>query len=64
MSKEYDVRATIIYGLHAGQTAKQILEFNNIPQRTVYNMKRVYDAENNVTPAREKHNNHKYCTNL
>ena len=64
MSKEYDVRATIIYGLHTGRTAKQILELNDIPQRKVYNMKKVYDAENNVTPARKKHNKRKDCTNL
>ena len=51
MSKEYGVRTTIICRLHAGQTAKQISEFNNIPQRTVYNIKKVCDAENNVTPA-------------
>jgi len=63
MSKEYDVRGSIIYGLHAGRTSKQISEFNNIPQRMVYNMKKVYDAENNVTPARKKHNKHKDCTN-
>ena len=50
MFKEYDVQATIIYGLQAERTAKQISEFNNIPQQTVYNMKKVYDAENNVTP--------------
>jgi len=53
MSKEYNVRATIIYGLYAGRTAKQISEFNNILEQTVYNMKKVYDAENNATPARK-----------
>ena len=63
MSKEYDVQATIIYGLHAGRTAKQISEFNNISQWTVYNMKKVYDAANNITPARRKHNKCKDCKN-
>ena len=54
MSNEYNVLVTIIYGLHAGRTAKQISEFNNVPQGTVYNMKKVYGAENNVTLARKK----------
>lgn len=57
MSIEYDKRATIIAGLCAGRTAKQISEFNNIPLRTVYNVKKMYDANPDIaTPTRKKHN--------
>lgn len=56
MSKEYDVRATIICGLRAGRTAKEIFKFNNIPLRTIYNVKKVYDADTEVaTPKRKIH---------
>lgn len=56
MSKEYDRRATIISGLCAGHTAKEISKFNNIPLRTVYNVKKAYDSNpDNATPIRKRH---------
>ncbi|EZA52817.1 hypothetical protein X777_08140 [Ooceraea biroi] len=64
MSKEYDVRATVIAGLRAGRTAKEIADFNNISLRTVYNVKKVYDADPDVaTPARKTHKVRKDRTN-
>jgi transposase len=45
MSKEHDVRAAVILGLRTGRTAKEISEFDNIPLRTVYNVKARYDTE-------------------
>jgi hypothetical protein len=45
MRREHDVRATVILGLRAGRTTKEISGFDNIPLRTVYNVKARHDTE-------------------
>ena len=45
MSSERDRRATIIAGLRAGRTVKKIATFNNIAERTVYDVKVRYEVE-------------------
>lgn len=62
MSKEQDTRATIIHGLRAHRTVKEISEFNNIPLSTVYSVKARYDEDiaagaspNEVSSQRKQH---------
>lgn len=56
MSKEFEVRSSIICGLRAGRNCQEISEFNNIPLRTVYNVKKIYDANPDAaTPKRKEH---------
>jgi transposase len=45
MSLERDRRAAIIAGLRAGRTVKQISSFNNIAERTVYDVRARYEEE-------------------
>ena len=61
MSSEEHIRATILKGLRAGRTAKEISIFNSIPLRTVYNSKKRFDTEINngtsskiISPIRKK----------
>jgi len=62
MSKEQDTRATIIHGLRAHRSVKEISEFNNIPLSTVYSVKARYDEDiaagaspNEVSSQRKQH---------
>ncbi len=44
MNSEEKVRATIISGLHAGRSVKEIVKFPNLKRTTVWDLKSRYDA--------------------
>ncbi len=44
MNKEEKTRAIVVSGLCARRTAKEIIQFHNIKNRTVYDIKKKWDA--------------------
>lgn len=59
-SEEYNRRAAITQALHAGKTIREIIDFFNYPQSTVYDVAKRYRATRDVdgssgTPARKVH---------
>ncbi|TRY64189.1 hypothetical protein TCAL_16564 [Tigriopus californicus] len=56
MSKEQDVKGAVLLGLHAGNSPKEISNFNNIPLRTVYNIKSLFEEDpEGVASARKRY---------
>ncbi len=58
MSREYDRRAAIIKSLHAGHSAKDIIQGFNYPKTLVYDIKSAWDTapdKNEFTAERKAH---------